>query len=46
MPKQKDYSEDADSFFLNEQNKKKEKILKEKYGMSSMGGNSEASPHG
>jgi len=44
MPSEKDYSEDINSIFFNEQNKKKEKELKEKFGMKSMGFNENASP--
>lgn len=44
MAKEKDYSEDSHSFYINEQNKKKKKELEEKYGMTSFSGNSEAPP--
>jgi hypothetical protein len=37
MPVNKNYSEDAKNFFINEDNKKKKKVLKEKYDMTSMG---------
>lgn len=40
----KDYSEDSKNFYLNEQNKKKQKQLEEKYGMKSLEGESEAPP--
>lgn len=33
MSKQNNYSEDAKNFFFNEENKKKRKLLKDKYGM-------------
>ncbi len=44
MAKEKDYSEDSQNFYINEQNKKKKKELEEKYGMTSFSGNSEAPP--
>ena len=44
MPSNKNYSEDAKNFFLNEDNKKKKKVLKEKYGMSSFGESDDAQP--
>ncbi len=44
MAKEKDYSEDSQNFYINEQNKKKKKELEEKYGMTSFNGNSEAPP--
>ncbi len=44
MTKEKDYSEDSNNFYINEQNKKKKKELEEKYGMLSFNGSSEASP--
>lgn len=44
MAKKKDYSEDSKNFYLNEKNKKKQKELEEKYGMTSFDGNSEAPP--
>jgi len=40
----KDYSEDSKNFYINEQNKKKQKELEEKYGMTTFDGNSEAPP--
>ncbi|RPI17485.1 MAG: hypothetical protein EHM58_09210 [Ignavibacteriae bacterium] len=42
MPK--DYSEDLKNFFFNEQNKKKQKELEERYGMVSNGESEEATP--
>jgi hypothetical protein len=44
MPSKKDYSEDINSFFFNEQNKKKLDELKKKYGMIHSGENENASP--
>lgn len=44
MAKKKDYSEDSKNFYINEQNKKKQKELEDKYGMTSFDGNSEAPP--
>ncbi len=44
MATEKDYSEDSNNFFLNEQNKKKKKELKEKYGITDSGFESEAPP--
>jgi len=44
MSSNKNYSEDAKNFFFNEDNKKKNKILKEKYGMSSIGESDETPP--
>ena len=44
MPSKKDYSEDINSFFFNEQNKKKTKELKEKFGMQGMESSDNASP--
>lgn len=40
----RDYSEDSKNFYINEQNKKKQKELEEKYGMTTFDGNSEAHP--
>ncbi|MFH1194731.1 MAG: hypothetical protein V1720_03400 [bacterium] len=39
-----DYSDDAQSFYLDEQNKKKQKELKEKYGMDFQKGETELPP--
>lgn len=44
MPKNKDYSEDARNFFLNEQNKKKQKKLEEKFGMQKFEVNEDTPP--
>lgn len=44
MPSKKDYSEDINSFFFDEQNKKKLDELKKKYGMIHSGENENASP--
>ncbi len=40
----KDYSEDSKNFYLNEQNKKIQKELEEKYGMQGSGVSDDASP--
>ena len=42
--KENKYSEDIEKFFLSHQNKKKEKELKEKYGMTQMCVNEDAPP--
>lgn len=44
MPQKKDYSEDTNSFFFNEQNKKKLDELNKKYGMIHSGESKNASP--
>ncbi len=40
----KDYSEDSENLYYSEQNKKKKKELKEKYGMTEFNGKEEAPP--
>jgi hypothetical protein len=44
MHSKNDYSEDAKNYFLNEENKKKKKELKEKFGMEFLGGEDNAPP--